>query len=162
MSEDYTAHVRFTGGTAEVAAALTTIEGLSGWWTEVSGSGEQGGELAFTFGDAVPLRMRVDVVRPDLVQWTCLGYKMPDWTGTVLHFELADAAGGGCELAFRHEGLTPKLECFDDCRNGWNYFIPSLQSWVDSGDGTPRGSAADVARRAARDAAKAAAAKVLA
>ncbi len=158
MSEDYTANVSFTVGPAGVVTALTTLDGLAGWWTEASGDGHQGGELAFTFADPEPVRMRVDLVRPDLVQWTCLGYrKVPDWGGTVLHFALTARADGGCELAFRHEGLTPAVECFEDCRNGWNHFMPSLRSYVETGIGSPRGSAADADRRAARAADKVAA-----
>jgi uncharacterized protein YndB with AHSA1/START domain len=159
MSADYTTTATFAAGAAEVVAVLTTPGRMAGWWTAATGDGRQGGELTVTFGnDDEPLRLRVDVARPGLVQWTCLGYRpVPDWTGTVLRFELAAAAGGGCELTFRHEGLTPKLECFDMCSRSWDHFIPSLQRLVDSGAGDPRGSAADLAWRAARDAAQAAA-----
>jgi hypothetical protein len=47
-------------------------------------------------------------------------------------------------------GLTPKLECFVDCKNGWDHFLPSLRQFVDTGVGNPWKSEADLARREAR------------
>ncbi len=152
MSDDYTTSVRVAAAPAEVFRALTTLDGLAAWWTTASGDGAAAGELIFTFGGPEPLRMRVDVARPDLVQWTCLGYRpMPDWTDTVLRFELTEAPGGGCDLVFRQLGLTPQLECYDQCSNSWNHFIvTSLRNYVERGVGDPRGSAADEAWRARR------------
>jgi hypothetical protein len=46
--------------------------------------------------------------------------------------------------------LTPKLECFVDCKNGWDHFLPSLRQFVDTGVGNPWKSEADLARREAR------------
>ena len=151
MSEDYVAAASFPAGPSEVLTALTSPAGLSGWWTNVSGDARAGGELVFTFGDPEPLRMRVDEAHPGLVQWTCLGYRpVPDWTGTVLRFELAESADGGCDLVFRHLGLTPELACYDSCRRSWDHFIlTSLRNYLERGTGDPRGSAADLAWRAA-------------
>ena len=53
-------------------------------------------------------------------------------------------------LRFRHEGLTPKLECFADCKSGWDHFIPSLAAYVETGRDNPNQSEADLARREAR------------
>ncbi len=59
---------------------------------------------------------------------------------------------GGTELRFRHVGLTPRLECFADCKSGWDHFIPtSLRAYVETGDGHPNGSDADLARREVRE-----------
>jgi len=152
MSDDYTTTVQLAAGPAEVYRALTTLDGLAGWWTTASDDGAATGELTFTFGKPEPLRMRVDVAHPDLAQWTCLGYRpVPDWTDTVLRFELAESADGGCRLVFRQLGLTPQLECYDLCSNSWNHFIAtSLRNYLERGVGDPRGSAADRAWREKR------------
>jgi len=156
MSDDYSTFTTFTHDRDDVVAALTTLEGLAGWWTDVSGDAHEDGDLNFTFGDdSNPLRIHVDVARADLVRWTVLGYApVPDWTGTVLHYSLDERSGGGCELSFRHEGLTPLLDCFDSCRASWDHFLlSSLHSYVETGVGHPRGSAADLAWRDAFQAA---------
>jgi uncharacterized protein YndB with AHSA1/START domain len=155
--QDYQATLTFSAPPQSVFEALTTRPGLGGWWTEaVTGSGEQGEELRFYFGDEVATIMRVDVAKPaTLVQWTCLGYQhLPDWAGTTITFALSPA-GGGTKLDFRHRGLTPRLECFDMCRSGWDHFLPSLRSYADTGRGDPWASQADLARRAVRDGATA-------
>jgi hypothetical protein len=42
-------------------------------------------------------------------------------------------------LEFRHQGLTPRLECYDHCARGWEYFLPSLRDHVETGTGRPLG-----------------------
>ncbi len=149
--EDYTARVSLSGSADAAFVALTTTEGLGAWWTEASGVGTPGGELHFTFGDdgAVAV-MRVDVAEPERVVWTCLSCHVTDWVGTTVSFDLAQRDDGGCDLTFRHHGLTPKLECYLDCQSGWDHFIPSLAAFVDTGVGNPRNSEADRARRKVR------------
>jgi hypothetical protein len=77
---------------------------------------------------------------------------MEDWVGTSIHFDLTPPASGGTDLDFRHVGLTPRLECFHDCKSGWDHFNPtSLRDYVETGAGHPNGSAADLARREVRE-----------
>ena len=117
--------------------ALTTTTGLSGWWTRVTGSGLAGGELTFTFD--VPLTISVDQAeRPGRVRWTAVGFEpLPDWAGTTINFDVTPIAGGGSQLQFRHTGLTPHLECFDECSSGWTHYLASLVAYVESGHGHP-------------------------
>ena len=148
---DYQAILRFTSPPAAVVEALTTADGVTSWWSATTGDGSVGGTLRIVFDDDIPVLMRVDTARDDLVQWTCLGYApLPDWAGTTITYALTPLPDGGCELAFRHRGLTPKLECYADCKSGWEHFLPSLRKHVDTGEGTPWASAADVARRETR------------
>lgn len=136
---DYQAVVSFDAPPEAVFDALTTVGGLAGWWTPVSGSGSEGGELRFVFGGEDPLIIHVDVAqRPSTVTWRVLECKfMPDWVGTMPSFELTPRGTGGCELRFRHHGLTPQLECFSMCRAGWDHYLPSLHDYVETGHGNP-------------------------
>ncbi len=148
IDEDYTARVSLSGSAEATFAALTTTDQLAAWWTEVTGVGTRGGELRFTFGsDSAAAVMRVDAAEPARVVWTCISCHFEDWIGTVVSFDITPTNDGGCDLAFRHHGLTPKLVCYLDCRSGWDHFIPSLQSFIDTGVGNPRNSDADRARR---------------
>lgn len=127
---------------SDVLAALTTLDGLAGWWTlDVTGSPEQGGELTFRFSGPATV-MRVEHVDPSgLVVWTCTASEnVPDWAGTSVWFDLRPRPGGGTVLAFRHVGLTPELECFDMCLRGWDFHLPSLAAFAETGEGTPYGS----------------------
>ena len=140
MDADYEAELVVKAPPEAVFEALTTVAGLAGWWTTtVTGSGLTGGELRFTFGNDVPCIMEVTAAeRPSIVRWTCLGYDpLPDWAGTTISFEMLPRQEGGSVLKFRHTGLTPRLECYADCKSGWDEFLPSLRDFAESGEGRP-------------------------
>ncbi len=123
--------------------------GLAAWWTEVTGSGEAGGELRFFFDPPEPCVMHVDeATRPTSVRWTVTDCDfLPDWVGTRPTFTIAPVDGDACDLHFRHDGLTEQLDCIEDCTRGWDHFLGSLRDYVEVGRGMPRGSTADTARR---------------
>ena len=148
---DYQSRLTILAPTDAVFDALTTTEGLAGWWTPVTGDGLTGGTLTFSFGPASQAVMRVDAAERGVgVHWTNLACMMADWVGTTVHFEFEATPAGGTDLRFRHAGLTPRLECYSDCKSGWDHFIPSLRAYVETGTGNPNQSAADLARREVR------------
>lgn len=123
--------------------ALTTLDGLAGWWAPVTGSPNAGGELSFTFGEIEQKVIRVEAAaRPSIVTWRVLSSKLhgDEWVGTTITFVITGTSGAST-LHMRHEGLTPKLVCYSDCYAGWDYFLQSLRDYVVSGKGTPHGSA---------------------
>ncbi len=153
MSNDYEARLTLTACPDEVFDALTRLEALSAWWTPASGSALTGGELTFSFGPGSQAVMRVERAERGVgVRWTNIACMMEDWVGTSMHFDLEATPAGGTNLRFRHIGLTPQLECYEDCRSGWDHFVPtSLRDYVETGVGHPNGSDADLARRAVRE-----------
>jgi len=62
---------------------------------------------------------------------------LPDWVGTAPVFTLTESGAEGCELRFRHEGLNPRLDCYDMCRTGWDQYLPSLRDYIQTGTGNP-------------------------
>ena len=159
MNEDYQTRMTLNASADDVFDALTTLASLGAWWTPVEGSGLPGGELIFTFGPGSTAVMRVDAAERGVgVVWTNIACMMDDWVGTSIHFDLEPTRSGGTELTFRHVGLTPRLECYADCKSGWDHFIPtSLRDYVETGTGHPNGSQADLARREIREQQRAAA-----
>ena len=84
------------------------------------------------------------------MQWTVTECNFePDWVGTRPTFAITPIDDGASEVRFVHIGLTPELDCIEMCRKGWNHYIPSLRDHVERGEGSPKGSPADLARRAA-------------
>lgn len=151
LDQDYQSGLTLTASADAVFDALTAIEGLSGWWTSVTGDGLTGGELTFSFGPAALAVMRVDAAERGVgVRWTNVACHLEDWVGTTLRFDIEAMPAGGTELRFRHAGLTPRLECYSDCKSGWDHFIPSLRAYVETGTASPHGSEGDVARREER------------
>ena len=98
-----------------------------------------------------PLLVHVDEAsRPMSVRWTVIECTFePDWVGTRPTFTITPVEGGTSELEFRHRGLTNELECIEMCTRGWNHYLGSLRDYAETGQGSPRGSEADNARRVA-------------
>jgi uncharacterized protein YndB with AHSA1/START domain len=141
LGPDYARRIAFRMPCERVFDAVATLEGLRGWWTPlVQGTPTAGGDVRFDFeGMEEHIVMHVErAARPSSVEWTCVVHtSLEDWAGTRVLFEMAPRGPGGCDLTFRHLGLTPALDCFDDCELGWEHFLGSLVAYVDHGEGRP-------------------------
>jgi uncharacterized protein YndB with AHSA1/START domain len=121
-----------------VLAALRTTDGVSDWWGPASGSADPGGilEVSFLAGRQV-IRMQVEPTSERRVVWSVERATLtPDWTGTTIMFDV-EATGDGSTIRFRHQGLTPGLECYDMCHEGWTHYLASLVSLAETGQGQP-------------------------
>ena len=145
-TEDFTAVLNLGASPATVAALFASAAGVSRWWGPTEGDGAVGGTLVTSFGDYGVNTMRVLEVGPTRVVWestvsainddgTSTGHAQ-EWLGTTMEFDIAPA-GTGTELRFRHAGLTPQLECWDECFSGWTYFMASIEAFAETGTGTP-------------------------
>jgi len=123
-------------GTDEVYRALTTIEGLRGWWTEdTTGDTGPGGEIAFRFPDG-GFDMRVLESEPGKrVLWEVVG-GTPEWIGTRVHWDLHDDDGWAV-LLFKHEGWAEPVEFMHHCSTKWAVFLLSLKALLEQGAGDP-------------------------
>jgi uncharacterized protein YndB with AHSA1/START domain len=122
-----------------VFGALTTLDGLAGWWTPaVTGTPTTGGDVTFGF-DTQRIVMRVDRAdAPTGVVWTCTVHdKFPDWEGTTVHFGLEPVGDAMTALRFRHVGLVPVLDCHGQCSRGWDHYLDSLAAYSAEGRGRP-------------------------
>jgi uncharacterized protein YndB with AHSA1/START domain len=139
-SGDYENQVHLNASQERVFEILTTAAEFGAWWVPATGSAAEGGELRITFdGIDDPLLLRVrQATRPSAVTWDVTECAfLPDWVGTTLAITLGQDGCGGCDLRFRHEGLTPRLECYEMCRAGWEQYLPSLRDYVETGTGNP-------------------------
>jgi hypothetical protein len=60
-----------------------------------------------------------------------------EWTGTKISFDIS-VKDGKTLLSFNHLGLNAALECFNDCSNGWSYYLKqSLLKLITTGEGQP-------------------------
>lgn len=154
-STDYRTTVRVKAPAEVVFDAVTTVEGLSAWWSPVTGSALTGGELRFPMvADQPPLLVRVDrTTRPTTVRWTVTECTfMEDWVGTRPTFTITPLDDCTCELTFEHRGLNDELECKDMCSRSWDHFVrTSLLELAEGGPGAPNRSPRDLARRAAEE-----------
>jgi uncharacterized protein YndB with AHSA1/START domain len=60
-----------------------------------------------------------------------------EWLGTRVVWSMS-AAHEGTRLHFRHDGLTPDLNCYEVCSPAWEMFVTqSLKQFVETGKGMP-------------------------
>jgi uncharacterized protein YndB with AHSA1/START domain len=145
-TEDFTAVLHLDATPAAVSTLFTSAAGVSRWWGPAEGDGAAGGTLLTRFGEHGVNAVRVLEAGPTRVVWESIapdGVRVtehtPEWLGTTMEFDLLPS-DGGTELRFRHAGLTPQLECWDECFAGWTYFMTSIETLVETGTGTPFGA----------------------
>lgn len=127
---------------AQVYAALTTLEGLAGWWTEdVQGDARAGGRIEFHFrsetgelkGTAVMAVQALDAPRE--VRWRCVDGPA-EWVGTDIAFELSEQDDQTIVL-FGHRHWREAVEFMAHCSMKWATFLLSLREYVETGKGRP-------------------------
>ncbi len=139
-SDDYTYDMQVHAQLPQVIAALTDDAVIGRWWTAVTRSEHHGDEVRLFMGGDAPAVVCTVEHAPGTgeVSWTVTECAvMADWVGTAPSFSVQPSDDGTCTIEFRHIGLRPALECFDQCRAGWNHFMPSLHQFLETGAGRP-------------------------
>ena len=117
--------------------ALTTLEGLAGWWTtDTQGACNVGGVIQFRFGTRGGIDMKVlDLDPAKRVVWQVVGGPT-DWIGTKVSFELTQDDDFTIIL-FKHQGWKKPIEFMHHCSTKWALFLMSMKSLVETGKGAP-------------------------
>lgn len=127
--------------------ATKKISNVPEWWgISFTGSAEKqndqfvvkmGGDSFFNFTvtELVPGKRVVWLVNDCNMPWYT---DKKEWANTRLIFDVHEN-NGETELHFKHEGLTPDVECYKDCEPGWTHWIKtSLLSYLTTGKGVFR------------------------
>ena len=120
----------------DVYKALTTLDGLSAWWTSnTQGDSKTGGVLQFRFG-AGSFDMKVLELEPaQRVLWQVVNG--PDeWMGTKISFDLKQQ-GDWTIVLFKHQGWKEPVEYMHHCSTKWAVFLLSLKALLETGKGAP-------------------------
>ncbi|MCO6438452.1 MAG: SRPBCC domain-containing protein [Phycisphaerae bacterium] len=120
-----------------VFRAVTTHEGLAGWWTrENVAEARVGAILEFKFGDHYHNKMRLTRLEADRrVEWECLqGDK--EWVGTRFFFDLQDQ-NDKTLLRFGHDDWREVTDFYANCNTHWAHYMNSLKAYCETGRGTP-------------------------
>lgn len=115
-----------------VYAALTTQDGLRGWWTADTRADEKaGGTAEFGFDRrGTVFRMHIDKLDPGKsVVWSCQGDD-PEWTGTVLTWALSPDRGG-TTLRFAHSNWKSLSDYCIMCNSTWGELMYRLKDYVE-------------------------------
>ena len=126
--------------------AFENINNVSKWWTDdLEGSSYKlNDEFTVHFGDIhVSKQKLVEIIPHKKVVWLVTESNLnfiedrQEWTNTKIEFEVSEH-NDQTKIHFTHFGLVPKVECYNDCVKGWDYFIKgSLFKLLTEGKGTP-------------------------
>jgi uncharacterized protein YndB with AHSA1/START domain len=147
------------GAPAEkVYEAITTQQGLAGWWTpDATASAELDTLARFPFGPTYFKEMKITGLKHnEEVGWTCLKGDA-EWVGTNLSFKLQSGdkntllsshpetrgqieqlqGDKGTLLIFRHDNWREETPMFAECSYTWGQFLRSLKLYCETGKGRP-------------------------
>ena len=120
--------------------ALTTDEGLAGWWTSTLSSDGPGvgSRTRFTFGgDFNPVMEVTGAEEGYQLEWLCVdGHKK--WQDNTFTFQLVDAGGGRCRLRFsQHYAVELNDDDYGSYNFNWGCYLESLRLLCTTGKGKP-------------------------
>jgi uncharacterized protein YndB with AHSA1/START domain len=127
---------------SKVYAALSTPEGVAGWWTkETRGSSKSGGAVEVLFrnlsGQEIgKMGFEMTKLSPDKeVHWHFTSGPA-EWIGTDVTFSLAQD-GEYTVVLFGHRNWREAVEFTAHCSMKWATFLLSLRELVETGRGKP-------------------------
>jgi uncharacterized protein YndB with AHSA1/START domain len=122
----------------KVYEALTTLQGLKGWWTvDTTGDPKIGGELRFGFSTDMFNRMQVTGSEKDkTVTWKCIDGP-EDWIGTTVSFNLFVDQNKNTGVKFVHDGWKEINDFYGACNYHWGLYMKSLKTLCETGKGMP-------------------------
>jgi hypothetical protein len=142
-TEGYTTSFEVDQTPEEVFNAINNVRG---WWPgEIQGDTDKlGAEFMNRVQDVHRSTQKITEFVPDQkVVWHVVdGYlgfvkDKSEWKDTEIVFEIA-RKGDTTEVRFKHIGLMPAYECYDNCSNAWGMLVNSnLRKLITTGKAQP-------------------------
>ena len=132
-----------TDSPENVYDALTTVEGLAGWWTDDTFARSVGRRGSTGVGEVIEFRfppggfdMEVTEQKPaERVAWTVVEGP-EEWVGTNVDWDLRQD-GDWTIVMFRHGGWREPVEFMHHCSTKWASYLLSLKALAETGAGAP-------------------------
>ncbi len=123
----------------KVFHALTRPEEIAGWWSNhVSAAPKVGAliEVRFENGNVFKLEI-TDLELAKKVHWN-VKLSPHDWEGSTITWDLTPLSSGTMLVFGQHEITVGDMGySIEETRAGWEYFLASLKSYLETGKGTP-------------------------
>lgn len=125
----------------EVYRALSTRDGVAGWWTtDTQGDSKPGGLLKLTFTADGKVLGGFGILVLELSPGKRVLWEVVDgpaeWIATKIDFELKQEDDFAIVL-FKHQGWKEPVEFMSHCSTKWAIFLMSLKAFVETGKGSP-------------------------
>jgi len=121
----------------QVYDAITSEEGLKGWWTEgATAKPVEGYVNHFRFGEEYFNRMEIiKLTAPTTITWKCVDGEK-EWIDTELSFELSKR-DEDILLKFSHLNWAEESDFYGLCNHHWGRYLDSLKLLCETGLGKP-------------------------
>src|SRR4051794_15253281 len=124
---------------ADVFKAISTIDGLSNWWTaQTTGDAGENQVIQFRFGNAGPDMKVTGLKNGEIIEWECIA-SPHGWVGNKLTFSLDDNEGK-TRVRFSHDGWQEQDDFYAICNFSWGRYMESLRQFCQTGNGEAFGS----------------------
>jgi len=112
------------------------------WWGNAEGNTTKlNDEFIYRVGITWVKFKIVEMIPGKHIVWQATDCELPwlkdhkEWKGTKVVFDIRPV-NEGAQLSMTHEGLTPQVECYENCKMGWNHFAGnSFKSLITTGKG---------------------------
>jgi hypothetical protein len=125
--------------------AFDAIANVSAWWAKSFKGNAKNENDAFsvTFGEtSVDFKVTESVSGEKLV-WLVTDCNLhwltdkKEWKDTRIVWDIA-TTGNATEIVMTHVGLVPEIECFENCKKGWSFYVgESLYKLLTENKGMP-------------------------
>ena len=133
--------------TPTAAYQALTAEFDKWWTTSCNPISSVGDTTTFRFGPTYWVMRANNLVPDNCIELECIEAHhlhdglssaiLNEWEGTKLKWEILEL-GEITKIRLVHEGLLPSLNCYEICKEGWDYyFVNSLKKYLDTGKGLP-------------------------
>jgi len=128
---------------ASANEAYDKISRVNEWWApNFEGSTKNLGDVfSLRWGDTFVTFKIAEAIPGKKVTWLVIDSYLPwqndktEWTDTEVVFEISEE-NNTTKVGMTHIGLTPDVECYQNCESGWNHYIKtSLFKFLEEGQG---------------------------
>lgn len=119
----------------DVYRAVSTLDGLSNWWTRTTGDTALGGKLYFHFNEHTVEMTIKELITDKKVVWRCTE-KEGEWKDTFITFDL-NATDQQIFINFSHTNWAEQSDLCAHCSTKWAVFMLSLKDYLEKGKGQP-------------------------
>jgi uncharacterized protein YndB with AHSA1/START domain len=143
-TKDYQKSISVSMPAEAVYRAIT--QHIPEWWSDdfTGAAVLKGDQFNIAFGETRKTFEIEGAIPNQKVVWLCLKAhidmdalsKKDEWVGTRLVWTITPADEGSA-ITFLHKGLNKSFECYDVCEPAWDYFLDSVQAFLNNGTGTP-------------------------
>jgi len=129
---------------ASAKEAAKSISNVAGWWTpNIDGSSTKiNDEFTVHFGDTF-VTFKITELALNKIVWLVTDCNLhwlhdkKEWNNTKIIWQLVENADS-TKITMIHDGLIPAVECYENCKKGWNFFTgESLFKLINEGKGMP-------------------------